>query len=76
MCEPGSESSIITEGWCFLSGCDKKPELVREGPSQLLFVKYDFCLRISLITKQMITQTTNLTLTKLTEVSSKVHLQN
>jgi len=38
VCESGSEDSSTTGGFCFIEGCDKKPGLIRDGPSQSLFV--------------------------------------
>ncbi|KAF2785786.1 hypothetical protein K505DRAFT_261337, partial [Melanomma pulvis-pyrius CBS 109.77] len=32
VCESGSEDSKTTGGLCFISGCDKRPGIHREGP--------------------------------------------
>ncbi|KAF2195588.1 hypothetical protein K469DRAFT_545995 [Zopfia rhizophila CBS 207.26] len=32
VCRSGSEDSKTTGGLCYLSGCDKKPGICREGP--------------------------------------------
>lgn len=32
VCDGGSEVSSTTGGWCFLGGCDKEPNMMRDGP--------------------------------------------
>ncbi|KAF2788694.1 hypothetical protein K505DRAFT_328766 [Melanomma pulvis-pyrius CBS 109.77] len=35
VCTSGSEDSQTTGGWCYLDGCDMKPNVLREGPGKL-----------------------------------------
>jgi hypothetical protein len=37
-CSSGSEDSKTTGGLCYISGCDKKPGLCREGPGKLILL--------------------------------------
>jgi hypothetical protein len=40
-CSSGSEDSKTTGGLCYISGCDKKPGTVREGPGKLPYLQQD-----------------------------------